>query len=298
VRCRVAVAVCLVAVVAPVLAGCGSSSKKSSHASTGSAAGATSNTLSIKIAEAGKTASYTLPKTAKGGLVKVELTNTGKQPHGAQLVLVMSGHTIAQALQALGASQQTGKTPPWVRAAGGIGSAAPGQTASATVILAAGTYLVADLGGGGGAGPPANGSLSITPGATGSLPSTGATVVAEAPAKDKYKWKVSGLKAGTNEVTFQSKGKNALHSLDVVRLTHNVSLAQIEAALASKSGGPPSFIDPSSVQSTGALDGGKAAVNTLTLNKPGQYVLFCPLKDRDGGKEHFKEGLLTKINIR
>ena len=31
---------------------------------------------------------------------------------------------------------------------------------------------------------------------------------------------------------------------------------------------------------------------------PGRYVFFCPPRDRDGGKRHFLEGLLTQVEIR
>jgi hypothetical protein len=56
-------------------------------------------------------------------------------------------------------------------------------------------------------------------------------------------------------------------------------------------------LDPSEVQ-TGALDSGKSLTTQLTLSKPGTYLLFCPLIDRDGGKPHFAEGLLTTITVK
>jgi hypothetical protein len=55
-------------------------------------------------------------------------------------------------------------------------------------------------------------------------------------------------------------------------------------------------VDQASRVDTAALDGGKSLTTALTLT-PGQYVVFCPLTDRDGGKPHFLEGMLKKVTI-
>ena len=66
----------------------------------------------------------------------------------------------------------------------------------------------------------------------------------------------------------------------------------------SSNGPPPSFVDQKSFTNTSVLDGGKSEVTTFDLSKPGTYVLFCPFTDREGGKEHFKEGLLTTVTVK
>lgn len=65
-------------------------------------------------------------------------------------------------------------------------------------------------------------------------------------------------------------------------------------------GPPPPFVDRTSFSTTTVLDGGKSEVTQLQLGKPGTYVLFCPLSDRDGGegKSHDEQGLLTKVQVR
>jgi hypothetical protein len=68
-------------------------------------------------------------------------------------------------------------------------------------------------------------------------------------------------------------------------------VATIEKELA-KEGPPPSYVDFEGAQSTAILDGGRSQTTTLDL-KPGRYLFFCPLTDRDGGKPHFEEGLLA-----
>lgn len=279
---------------AVVLAACGSSSSSSSSST---ATTPKPNTLALTISDKGKTSVYSGPTTTVGGLLQVKLTNKGKVPHGAQLVLLLGNHTPAQVIAGLGSGSN--KTPSWARLEGGLGYANPGETATATDNVAAGKYVVFDVASlnGGGPGPPAYTALTVTAGTAGPLPATTASVTAANPGKDKYKWELSGLKAGANQITFNSKGTSALHLLTVVRLKGHPTDAQIEKALSSNSNAPPSFVDTSApTPQTAILDGGKSQTTTLNL-PPGRYVFFCPLHDRDGGKPHFLEGLLKQVVI-
>jgi hypothetical protein len=279
------------------LAACGSSSKSKKSTST-TATASKPAVLPLTISEKGKKASFTAPASAKGGLVTVTLRNGGKKPHSAQLALLDGNHKPAELLKTLGAP----KGPPaWVHLVGGPSSVAPGQTGDSTVVLAAGNYAVVDFGGpGGGNGPPALKTLKVTPGAGGMLPSTATTVTAAAPGKDKYKWQISGeLRTGNAPLTFVSKGgKDAIHIIAAARLTGHPSDAQIAKALKNNNGPPPPFVDQSSFVSTSVLDSGKSQVTSLALRKPGEYVVFCPLTDRDGGKQHDQEGLVTRVTVK
>ena len=278
-----------VLVTGVVIAGCGG----------GGAAKPT--TLSLSIAEQGKAAKFTVPASAKGGLTHVVLTNSGKQPHGAQLILVTGGHTVADAVKVLG-TKNNNKTPTWMRAEGGVGTAPPGQSLSATVNLPKGTYAVIDtasLGNGGpsSGAPPTYTQLKLTGGKRGAIKRQPAHIIGTQTGKDHYAWRISGLKAGTNTVEFTSKGKQALHLVTAVKLKGNAnpSLGAIKKALQSN-GPPPSYIDTSAIADTAALDGGKSLTTSLRLQS-GRYVVFCPLTDRDGGKPHFLEGMLAKTTV-
>jgi hypothetical protein len=46
------------------------------------------------------------------------------------------------------------------------------------------------------------------------------------------------------------------------------------------------------------LDGGKSLTTQFTLSRPGTYIFFCHLTDRDGGKPRFAEGLLTTVTVK
>lgn len=285
----------LILAVALLAAGCGSS-KKSNGSTTAAAVPAT---LALSISESGTSAKFTAPASTKGGLVTVRLANNGKKPHGAQLERITGGHTVQDAIKAT--SGESNKTPEWIHAEGGIGAANPGETAAATMNLPAGKYAVVDFAGtqeGPNAGPPAIAQMTVTPGASGPLSATGTTITAAAPAKDRYKWEISGpLKAGANEITFASKGKDALHHVAVLRVTADVPLAKVVKDFQKENGPPPSYIDPSVQYATSVLDGGKSETTQLILTKPGKYIFVCHLTDHDGGKPHFAEGLITKVNV-
>jgi hypothetical protein len=276
------IATAAVLVAAALVAGCGSSSSSSSSAAK----------ASVTYTKAGK---FTVPKTISGGLVEVSLKNQDtKAPHTAQLVQVTGGHSTQDAIKFLSANSN--KTPDWIRAQGGP-SAAPGQTAKATVNLPNGTYVISDLGGPGSSGPPATASVKVSGGSQGSLPSTDTTVTGAEKGKDKYAWDVAGnLKTGDNQITFKAEGKKAIHLLGAFRINGKHSNGEIVKAL--EGGGPPPYVDQQSFTTTSILDGGLSQVTDLHLTKPGTYVLFCPLTDRDGGKPHFAEGMLTQVTVK
>ena len=251
--------------------------------------------LSLSITEVGKAAKFTIPASGKGGLTRVVLVNSGKAPHSAQLVLVTGGHTVAEAVKQIGGNAD--KTPNWLRAEGGLGAVPGGQTRTAIVNLPKGTYAVIDTQSSQSGGPPAYGQTTLSKGNTGTVPKYAAHITGLATGKDKYAWQVTGLKAGTNPLDFVSKGKNALHLVNAFKIKGgaNPSLDAVKKALQSN-GPPPAFVDQTSQVDTAALDGGKSIATSLTFS-PGQYVFFCPLPDRDGGKPHFLEGMLKKVTI-
>jgi hypothetical protein len=249
--------------------------------------------LNLSIAEQGKAAQFTVPASAKGGLTNIQLTNSGKAPHSAQLILVTKGHTPAEAIRQLG----TNVSPDWMRAEGGVGTVPGGQSGTATVNLPKGTYAVVDTAGIGGGGPPAYSQFKLTGGKRGKIGPLPARITGVAKGPDRYAWRIRGLKAGTQPTEFTSKGKNTIHAVEAFRLKPgaNPSLGTIKKALQSN-GPPPAFIDANVHFSTAALDSGKSLTSPLTFTA-GRYVVFCPLTDRNGGKPHFLEGMLRVVTI-
>jgi hypothetical protein len=267
-------------------------------AACGSSSSTEPTKLAVTISDAGK-GKFTMdaPTQIDGGLVEMTLANQGKEPHQGQLVLLSGGHTVQDALSTIGS--QSSKIPSWMKLEGGVGVLAPGQSGTATMNLPAGNYGIIDLGGGPGGGkPPAlSGSqaeMTVGSGDTGDLPATNATVTADKVGKDRYRWDVSGLKAGANTVTFNSKGSDAVHHIVAAPIVGNASIGDVKSALESNSGPPP--VNPKGIQETTVLDGGNSQTTQFDL-KPGRYAFVCFLTDRDGGKPHFEEGLLKQVTI-
>jgi hypothetical protein len=240
------------------------------------------------VSENGKEASFSVPKSVEGGLVEVSLTNEGKAPHGVQFIRVEGNHTGQEALEEI--SGESEKAPDWIRAEGGIGRVEGGETGTATVNLQAGNFLITDAATF--EGKPATAEMKVTEGDEGDLPSTDGTVTAEETGKDKYAWEVSGLKAGKQQITFNSEGEKAIHLIIAVPVKGKAPpLSKIKEDFA-KEGPPPSYVDFEKAQQTAILDGGKSQTAPVDLTK-GEYIFFCPLTDRDGGKPHDQEGLLS-----
>ncbi len=286
-RCGIAT-IGLIALGGLLAAGCGGSDSTSP------------TTLSVSISETGKAAAFKAPASAEGGLVTVKLTNNGKAPHGVQFIQYTGDHTMADVLKQLGSNSN--KIPDWAKLNGGIGSVVGGQTGDATIDLPQGSYVLVDaaaLGGAPGGGPPATAGLKLTDGSSGDLPSTAAQITANTAGKDEFKWDISGLKTGSNKVTFASKGEDAVHLIIAAPVKGKAPpLSQIKKDLGSN-GPPPPYLDFDGAQSSAILDGGLAQTLSLDLKKPGQYIFFCPLTDRDGkGKSHDQEGLLTVETVK
>lgn len=275
-----AVLAALAALLAVAAAGCGGSSGSDEP-----------TVLKIGVSEQGKKASFELPKSAEGGLVEVKLTNGGKAPHGVQFIRFTEGHSEEEVLKELAGENE--KTPDWIRGEGGVGAVGPGETGSATLNLEDGEFVIVDAAAlSGEGGPPATAPLKVTEGDEGDLPDTEGEVTAEETGKDEFEWEVEGLKAGKDEFTFNSEGDDSIHMIIAVPVKGKApSEAQLKKDFA-KEGPPPPYADVENTQSTAVIDGGKSQTTTLDLKK-GKYIFFCPLTDRDGGKPHDQEGLLS-----
>lgn len=274
---------------AAALAACGDSDKDKGGGSSASA----ENTLAISIADQGKAAKFTVPKTATGGLTTVKLTNKGKAPHTAQLVLVKGNHSFQELNKAF-SGEGTGDKVEWARFVGGAPLVPPGQTGTATVSLEPGRYFVADVTQEN--GPPVFSELKVTAGKGGALPSTDTKITAAENGKDKWKWDISGpLKAGANDVTFKSEGKEAVHFIGAAAIKGNASEKEVLKAMGSRAA--EKVVDQKSFYVTAILDGGKSDVTQFTFQKPGRYILFCPLTDRGEKEEHDKQGLAKVVTV-
>jgi len=236
------------------------------------------------------------PATIDAGVVDITLDNSGKGPHDAQLVRVEGNQTAADVIAKVVDNEDGAPIPAWLRGGGGVGTVAPGQTATVTEVLEPGTYYVVDTESSGENGPSnakqgGVAKFEVTGDGGGDLPETDATITA-----DEYSFTSEGVKPGRNRLTFANAGKE-LHHIIAFPINKGATLADATKAFASEEPpeGPPP-VDFESFQGTAVLDGGKEQVTELDLKK-GKYVLVCFIADRKGGPPHVAKGMISELDV-
>jgi plastocyanin len=249
--------------------------------------------LAVTATEAGKQSRLSVPKSVPAGLVTVEVTNTGKAFHEAQLVRLDPGHTPEEALKVIRA--EGAPSPGWIHPAGGTGPAPPGGSISATQRLGPGDYIVYDA-------PFQNEGQGLKFGVAaftvkgepggGALPKATATIEAY-----EYGFRVSGLTAGENTIEFSNTGREA-HHVVAAPYRSGATLADVRKAFSREQGGAEAPLDFENIVYTARIDGGATQITELNLEKPGKYALLCFVSDRKGGPPHVAQGMIAETTVR
>lgn len=114
---------------------------------------------------------------------------------------------------------------------------------------------------------------------------------------DKFRFDVSGLKAGENTLELVNDSKKELHHVIALPLQPGRTVKDVKKFFESDGKGRPP-VDFMKGEGTAVLDQKTREVTKLKLPKSGDYVLICGLPDRDGkGKPHFHEGLLKQVKV-
>ena len=267
------------------LAGCGAVGNKQ--------AATTPTRFAITASEAGKQLRLSVPKSVRAGLVTVELANTGKAFHEAQLIRLEPGHTREDALKVIAA--EGAPSPGWIHVAGGTGPAPPGGKRSATQRLRPGNYIAYDA-------PFQNEGQGLKFGLasfkvegpaddSGKLPKAVAKIEAY-----EYGFKASGLSVGKNTIEFSNTGTEPHHVI-AVPYKPGATLAQVRKAFR-RTGGAEPPLDFANVAYTARIDGGTKQITQLDLAKRGKYALLCFVSDRKGGPPHVAKGMIAEISVR
>ncbi|MEO7428554.1 MAG: hypothetical protein ABIY48_04135, partial [Acidimicrobiales bacterium] len=172
----------------------------------------------------------------------------------------------------------------------------PGATATITQSLPAGTYLYFCTLGDGDDAHYKNGMLGTTT-LTGDK-GKGDPPKADASVKAKeYGFDISGLKAGSNTVSWENTGQQ-LHQALFVPLAPGATFDDAKAAFQSE--GPPTGPPPVQFEKATALavvqGGAKLVESGFTLEK-GTYVVLCFITDKSGGAPHFTKGMFQQLDI-
>ena len=268
----------------PVLGACGSDDDP---AVDDGAATTEAPTEENKVALTGADYSFDGPAEMKGGLVTIEFTNTGKEPHQAQLTKLDAGKTVSDVAAAL---KTEGPEPDWMHAQGGpmVGA---GATTTYTANVAEGDYALLCLIPGGPEGKPhaALGMiapLKVTAGDEGDLPEADVTV----SAKDFEFLGTENLKAGKQTVKVDNQGPSE----------HEWALAELQPGktakdLMSESQGPPPIAALPGIAAP--MQSGSSAVATVELKAGVTYAMACFVFDPKAEAPHAAIGMLKEFKV-
>jgi len=239
---------------------------------------------------------FDIPASIDGGVVKFDFKNSGKEQHEFQFVRVKDGTSVDQFTKDVLAAENS-PIPDYVLGAGGVGVLNGGQSAATTQKLEAGSYIYFCQIGDGDAVHYKHGMLGELKvngdKGKGDLPKADGTIKAH-----EYAFDLSGLKAGTNAVSFENTGKEFHHAF-IAPLTAGTTFDQAKAALSlpedQQTGPPPIQFDKAT--SLSVISPGASLVQTNVNLEKGTYVVLCFISDRTGGPPHFTKGMLQELNI-
>jgi hypothetical protein len=278
---RIAAAIAAVALLGGSLAACGDDDDEES--SEGEVA-----TLEITASETPDGGvELAVLESAEAGLTEITMTNEGEVAHSGQLIRVEGDRDEEDVLEALGAAQKGEAFPDWFFAGGGTGTVAPGESATVTQNLEAGsTYWLVD--------DEARGRPPLVPieisgeGSDGELPESDNVVTAV-----DYSFEAEPLTAG-EPVTFRNEGEQPHHMIAVPITDEEATIDDVATFFEEEEGRPP--VDFGSGQFTSVLEGGDEQVSAAELEQ-GRYALICFISDREGGPPHVEMGMLDEVEV-
>lgn len=234
------------------------------------------------------------PQTVEAGVVDITLDNSGESPHDGQIVRVEGDRTADDVIATI-IDNEGGPIPRWLSGGGGVGTVAPGETATVTQALEPGRYFLVDTEGGDGGKPNAKKGgiveFEVTGEGGGELPATDASITAR-----DYSFDTAGIKPGTNRLTFENAGKE-LHHVIAFPINEGFTIGDARKAFASEEEpeGPPP-VDFEGFVGTAVIDGGEEQVTELDFEK-GKYALVCFITDRAGGPPHVAKGMISELDV-
>jgi hypothetical protein len=245
--------------------------------------------LTFTLSGDGKSAKVSAPSEAETGLAEITLKNDRKGEGDLQLIRAEGDHSAEEVAKGLEAAMQGKAFPEWFFAAGGVGTTAAGKSQTVTQVLEPGTYYAFNTEGSQDQSDPAS-----VPAVKVSGDASEETVEADETVDAfEYGFKAEQLSSGKTEIAFENTGSQPHHLL-AAPLSGDSTAKDVEQFFKSEQGKPP--FDEKDFQSTAVLEGGEGQLVTLAL-KPGRYVLFCFITDRQGGTPHALKGMVDEVEV-
>lgn len=288
----------LLLLLVPVLAsallvGCGDDDDETDAATDTTADavtdGGAGNVLDVTAKEAGGRYSFETPTELEAGVVTINLTNEGQEPHQAALIRLDEGKTAEDFVA--GFAEEEGPAE-WIHPEGGVAAADPGGGQSnITQELEEGAYLlVCEIPGPDGKPHAANGmvaELTVEGEADDELPEADLTITA----KD-FAFDVPTIAAGEHTVELSNAGP-ADHEVVVVALQEGKKGQDVVQFFSGPPAGPPPFRSFLG----GLAPTGRGRSGFLTADfEPGGYTLLCFVATPDG-RPHFSLGMIRDFTV-
>jgi hypothetical protein len=243
--------------------------------------------LTFTLSGDGKGAKLSGPSSADTGLAEITLKNESSREGEVQLIRVEGDHTPEEITKGLEAAMRGKGFPEWFFAGGGVGVTAAGKSQSVTQVLEPGTYYAFDTEGG-------QVDAATAPAVEISGEASDETVEADETIDAfEYGFEAEPLPSGKVEVAFENTGDEPHHLLTAPLLDGSTA-EDVEQTFKDEKGQPG--FDEKDFQTTAVVEGGESQLVTLDL-KPGRYVMFCFVSDREGGTPHALTGMVDEVEV-
>jgi hypothetical protein len=236
---------------------------------------------------------YDAPAAISSGWVRINLTNSGAEPHHVQFLRLNDGVTVQQFEEAL--KQGEGPALALTKQVGGVGAVAPGGSAQAVINLPTGEYVVLCL-----IPSPSDHTPHHAKGMIKSLTVQDAgSAAAHEPASDltirlkDFMFELpDSLPAGPLAIKVLNDGPEA-HEFNILRLAEGKTVQDVMKFLTAPDGPPP--FTP--VGGMNGLDVGLSGYAELDL-QPGTYVAICNIPSpKSEGHPHFALGMIKQFTV-
>lgn len=237
---------------------------------------------------------YHAPEKISAGWVKVNLTNSGAEPHHVQFFRLNDGVTLEQFQAAM--QQGEGPALALVSQVGGVGAIAPTGAAAAILNLPAGSYVILCL-----VPSPSDHVPHVAKGMLASLTvEPVASAAASEPTADltirmkDFTFEMpDSLPAGAVMIQVVNDGPEA-HELNFIRLADGKTTDDVLKYLAAPDGPPP--FTP--IGGMNGLDTGKTGYVPFDF-QPGEYAAICNIPSpKAEGHPHFTLGMIQAFTVK
>ena len=233
--------------------------------------------------------SFQTPREIPAGLTTFRLVNRGPSLHHIQLIKLEDGKTATDFFAAL----KSGPFPTWASMAGGPNPPEAGDTATATLMMEPGNYVMLCF------VPSADGVPHVMKGMANPLTVTRASVTSRPEPRADVVMKLvdfdfelsQPLKAGQHTIRVENTGKQP----------HEVAIVQMKPGKTphdyAKWGEKPIGPAPGTIYGgvSGIMPGSHAFID---VDLPaGEYGLLCFIPDTKDGKPHFVHGMARAIKV-